>query len=56
MICPILAKCNAKVNLDHYRDICSNVDKDAFKDCEHYKKIASENKSPSEWQDFFRIT
>jgi hypothetical protein len=49
MICPLLSVCKAKVTLEHYSTVCSNVTKDAYKECIEYKKMSSESKTPSEW-------
>lgn len=50
MICPLLRKCEAKVSIDHYRDVCANMAEDAYKKCDHYRKQAGEMRTPLDWQ------
>jgi len=49
MLCPLLSKCQEKVDLETYLKVCSNMSEDAYKKCPTYQKIASEQKTPSEW-------
>ena len=49
MVCPFIAICTAKVDYEHYRKYCGSITTENFKNCEHYKKLASETKTPSEW-------
>jgi hypothetical protein len=49
MICPLLSICKAKVTLEQYSTVCSNVTKDAYKECTEYKKMSSESKTPIDW-------
>jgi len=51
MICPLLGRCGEKVSFDHYRDVCSNIRVDKFKECEHFKKLTEEAKTPAEWRE-----
>jgi len=50
MICPLLGICPVEVSFKHYQEVCSNVRVDKFKECEHFKKITKEAKTPSEWR------
>jgi hypothetical protein len=56
MICPLLSVCKAKISLEHYSTICSNMTKDAYKDCPEYKKIATETKTPLDWSKVLTFT
>jgi len=56
MICPLLSVCKAKVSLDQYSTVCSNISKDAYKDCPEYKKISSETKTPLDWSKIVTLT
>jgi len=49
MICPLIGICKEKVDLEHYRNVCSNITEDAYKNCPHYQKLTSTPKTPSEW-------
>lgn len=53
MICPLLSVCKKQVDLDTYRNVCTNVAKDAYKDCDEYKRIASSQRPPSAWMSLF---
>jgi len=55
-ICPLLPRCSLKVNLEHYRNICSNIPEDKFKTCDHYKKLAGETRTPADWSELLRPT
>jgi len=48
-ICPFISACERKVGFDFYRDVCSNVTVDAYKDCDHYKELIEEERTPVEW-------
>jgi hypothetical protein len=50
MICPLIAKCKASIDIDKYRNICANIAEDAFKKCDEYKKFTATTKTPLEWQ------
>jgi len=54
-ICPFITKCSAKVSVDQYVKICSNVTADAYKDCPVYQKIASEQRTPTEWSKLLSL-
>jgi len=41
--------CKSKVNLETYTKVCTNPTEDAYKNCETYKKIGAETKTPAEW-------
>jgi hypothetical protein len=56
MICPLLASCKAKISMEHYMTVCSNVAKDAFRDCPEYKKLTAEMKTPLEWSRVTSMT
>jgi hypothetical protein len=56
MICPLLGRCEAQVNIEHYRNVCSNVVEDAYEKCDHYKRQASGTKTPLEWQKLLTPT
>jgi hypothetical protein len=49
MLCPFLSICKSKVNYDQYTNVCSNIAKDAYKECTEYKKLTSEAKTPLDW-------
>jgi len=49
MLCPLLSKCQEKVNLEKYLKVCSNMSEDAYKQCPTYQRLAAEQKTPSEW-------
>jgi len=49
MICPCIAMCREKVTVEHYSNICSNMVRDAYKDCPIYQRIVKEVRTPSEW-------
>lgn len=49
MICPIISTCKAKVNFDHYKEFCSNMREDKYKDCPHFKKQTEAERTPMEW-------
>lgn len=49
MICPLLLTCKKTVDLDTYRNVCANVAKDEYKNCDEYKKMASAPRKPAEW-------
>ncbi|PUA31022.1 MAG: hypothetical protein B9J98_08160 [Candidatus Terraquivivens tikiterensis] len=49
MICPFISACKAKVTYEHYTTVCSNISKDAYKECPDYKKFTSESRTPVEW-------
>jgi hypothetical protein len=56
MLCPLLGKCESKIPLDKYRDVCSNVMEDAYKKCDQFKSIAGGTKSPTDWEKLLRPT
>lgn len=56
MLCPLLSICKKQVDLEMYINICSNVAKDAYKECDEYKKVASTLKTPSTWSSLLTIT
>jgi len=49
MLCPIISICKHKINLDTYMKVCANPTEDAYKNCEIFKKIGGEMKTPTEW-------
>jgi hypothetical protein len=53
MICPLISVCKAKVDADKYLNVCSNISVDAYKNCDEYKKLTMEAKSPTEWARLF---
>jgi len=55
MICPLIGICKKKVDLDHYREVCSNVTEDKYKECPHYKELTATPKKPSEWSKIFLV-
>lgn len=56
MLCPLLSICKKQVDLDTYRNVCTNMSKDAYKDCEEYKKLASTPRAPSAWASLLTST
>jgi len=52
MLCPLLPRCQSKVNLETYSKVCAHPTEDAYKDCDTYKKISAELKTPYEWSRF----
>ena len=49
MICPFVGTCKKTVSLEQYRNICTNITKDAYKECPEFQKLTKEPKIPSEW-------
>ncbi|MEM4500574.1 MAG: hypothetical protein QW512_00390 [Thermofilaceae archaeon] len=56
MLCPLLTTCKKQVDLDTYRNVCSNISSDEYKKCDEYRKIASTPKTPSEWSSVLTLT
>jgi len=53
MVCPFIAKCSAKVDIDKYTRMCASVREEAYKDCDVYQKLTREPKTPMEWSGLF---
>jgi len=49
MICPFIGTCKQKVTIEHYSGVCTNMMKDAYKECQEYKRLTAEPRTPSEW-------
>jgi len=49
MICPFLAICTKKVTMDDYMSKCASMDKAGYLDCDEYKKLSREQRTPMEW-------
>jgi len=56
MICPLLRTCTQKVSLEHYKEKCTNLTEDKFKECSTYQKLAGGEKTPLEWQKLLAST
>jgi len=52
MLCPLLARCQSKVNLDTYTRVCAHPTEEAYKNCDTYKRVSAETKIPAEWSRF----
>jgi len=50
MICPVLRMCDAKVDFEYCQKVCLKIPEDAYKECEHFKKMTAGTKKPLEWQ------
>jgi len=50
MICPVLRMCDAKVDFEYCQKVCLKIPEDAYKECEHFKKMTAGAKRPLEWQ------
>jgi len=48
--CPLIRKCNLKVGFKHYNEVCTNIPKDAYLDCEEFKKATTGTKIPMDWE------
>lgn len=55
MLCPLLGKCKAKVDIEKYKNVCSNITEDAYKKCEEYVKLAGGTKTPLQWQELLSL-
>ncbi|MEM2196422.1 MAG: hypothetical protein QXH10_09255 [Ignisphaera sp.] len=55
MICPLLGRCTEKVTYDKYVNICSNIARDAFKECDVWRKLTAEAKTPGEWSRLISV-
>jgi len=53
MICPLIGKCSEKVSYEKYANVCSNITKDAFKECETWKRVCGGSMTPAEWTKLF---
>jgi len=56
MICPFLVVCKAKITYEYYVNTCINYQREAYKDCNEYKKMSVEQKSPLEWNKIVPFT
>lgn len=52
MICPIISRCQQKVNFEYYTNYCSNINEDAYKKCQYYQSFIQTSKLPSEWGEY----
>ena len=48
MGCPILTRCNVKVSINHYMDLCSR-DGESYRKCKYYMSIERNVMTPFEW-------
>jgi len=48
--CPLLRKCASKIEFKKYNEVCTNITKDAYLDCDEFKKIVAGLKTPAEWE------
>jgi len=53
MICPLIGRCRVKVDAEKFFNMCSNLNIDAYKNCDEYKRQTAEAKTPSEWARLF---
>ena len=53
MICPLISRCKVKVDSEKFLNVCSNVSVDAYKNCDEYKRLTAEARTPSEWAKLF---
>ncbi|MEM1538752.1 MAG: hypothetical protein QXL29_08165 [Zestosphaera sp.] len=51
--CPLIGRCNEKVDMEKYNNVCANLIEDAYKKCNAYKTASSQLKTPKEWEEFF---
>jgi len=49
VICPFLTMCQKKVTIQDYMDRCASPDKAGYLDCDEYKRLSKETKTPLEW-------
>jgi len=52
--CPLIRKCASKVKFEYFNEVCSNLTKDAYKECEEFKKVTAGTKTPMEWDELLR--
>jgi len=48
--CPLIRKCASKVGFKHYNEVCTNITKDAYLDCDEFKKLTAGTKTPMDWE------
>jgi hypothetical protein len=48
-ICPFITVCQKKVSMDEYMGKCASPDKSGYLDCDEYKKLSKEQRTPLEW-------
>jgi len=53
--CPLIRKCSEKVKFESYNEICSNITRDAYLECEAFKKATAGTKTPMEWDELVRV-
>jgi len=53
--CPLIRKCVEKVPFERYNTVCSNITKDAYTECEVFKKMTAGAKTPLEWEGLARV-
>lgn len=51
MICPLLVKCNEQIPFDKYVNVCTNLNKNAYQECNRYKELTGGLKYPRNWRD-----
>ena len=54
-MCPLISRCSRKVDIDTFRNVCSNVAADEYKNCPEFQKIASTPRTPSEWTSLLSL-
>ena len=54
--CPLIRKCNEKVDYKKYVEVCSNIREDAYLKCETFKQMTSGTKKPIDWDSLFGLT
>ena len=47
-ICPFLTVCQKKVTMEEYMSRCASPDKAGYLDCDEYKRLSKETKTPLE--------
>jgi hypothetical protein len=53
--CPLIRKCASKVSFKHYNEVCSNLTKDEYLNCDEFKKVTTGTKTPLEWDELTRV-
>jgi len=49
MPCPLLGKCNKKVDHRYYLTVCLDMESNKYETCDIFQKIMGDKKTPSEW-------
>jgi hypothetical protein len=53
--CPLIRKCASKVSFKHYNEVCSNLTKDEYLNCDEFKKVTAGTKTPLDWDELTRV-